>query len=85
MCKLKLKPPNRFGCKRIMISYSLSGINRNEGTLYVGNMIPGVTFESIKDNPMAAYNNAVKELVNERVSSKSDFMLFYSTHKRRVC
>ena len=51
---------------------SLSGINRNEGTLYVGNMIPGVTLESIKDHPTAAYSKAVEELVNERVSSKSE-------------
>ena len=51
---------------------SLSGINRNEGTLYVGNMIPGVTFESIKDHPTATYSKAVEELVNERVSSKSE-------------
>ena len=56
---------------------SISGINRNEGTLYVGNMIPGVTFESIKDHPTAAYSKAVEELVNERVSSKSESMLIY--------
>ena len=51
-------------------------MNRNEGTFFVGNMIPGVTFESIRDHPTVAYSKAVEELVKERVSFKSDFLLF---------
>ena len=37
--------------------------------MYVGDMIPGVTFETIENNPEAAYNKAVAELVKERASN----------------
>ena len=36
--------------------------------MYVGDMIPGVTFETIEKNAEAAYNKAVAELVKERAS-----------------
>ena len=37
--------------------------------MYVGDMIPGVTFETIENDPEAAYNQTVDELVKERVSN----------------
>ena len=45
------------------------GMNTNEGTMYVDDMIPGVTFQTIENNPVYAYNRAVEELVKERVST----------------
>ena len=35
--------------------------------MYVDDMIPGVTFQTIESNPKSAYNRAVEELVKERV------------------
>ena len=43
-------------------------MNKNEGTMYVDDMIPGVTFQTIENNPEYAYNRAVEELVKERVN-----------------
>ena len=44
-------------------------MNKNEGTMYVDDMIPGVTFQTIENNPEYSYNRAVDELIKERVSA----------------
>ena len=67
-----------FGIHKLQIKYQttkhsllplFSGINRNEGTLFVGRspMIPDVSFETIENNPQAAYHKAISHLVVERV------------------
>ena len=52
-----------------MNKFFFLGMNKNEGTMYVDDRIPGVTFQTIEDNPEYSYNRAVDELVKERVSA----------------
>ena len=52
--------------------------------MYVDDMIPGVTFQTIENNPEYAYNRAVDELVKEKVSAPVILEAIPNFHIKRI-